>query len=238
VTAYVLVHSPVVGPATWEPVARELRNRGHPAVVPALSPPVGLRPPYLPTHATEVVAAVRGSAHGGEAAVILAGHSGAGPRLPAIGRQLRRAGFPVAAYMFVDAGLPSDGATPRSTAPAEFVDLLDSLATGGRMLPRWSEWWGDGALARIVPDAAVRATLEAELRPVPVDLFDEPVPVPARWPDAPCGYVSFTYEHEAVEAEARGWPVVRHAGDHLALVTQPAVTAHALEEVRGRLGVT
>jgi hypothetical protein len=34
--ATVLVHNPLVGPATLEPVAEVLRRRGRPAVVPSL----------------------------------------------------------------------------------------------------------------------------------------------------------------------------------------------------------
>ena len=33
---FALVHSPLVGPTTWSPVARELKRRGREAVVPSL----------------------------------------------------------------------------------------------------------------------------------------------------------------------------------------------------------
>jgi hypothetical protein len=220
VPTYVLVHSPLVGPATWQPVAAELRHLGFPVEVPALTPPIRLRPPYLPTAIVEVVAAVRGSGHAGDDAVVLAGHSGAGPRLPAIGAALARAGFPVVATVFVDAGLPLDGQTPREAAPPAFTDLLAALTDDHGRLPRWSDWWD--------PAPELPAAVVAELEPVPAALFDEPLPVPPAWAAARAAYLAFTYDTEADDAESRGWPVERMAGDHLALVTDPAAVAAAI----------
>ena len=45
---FVLVHSPLVGPATWEPVARELAARGHCALVPSLLHVSDGEPPVWP----------------------------------------------------------------------------------------------------------------------------------------------------------------------------------------------
>jgi len=229
--SYVLVHSPLVGPATWDPVAAELRRHGHPVVVPGLTPAAYLRPPYLRAATMEAVGAVRGSGHAGEDAVVLAGHSGAGPRLPTIALALTNAGFPVVATIFVDAGLPLDGRTPREAAPPAFTDLLRDLAGADGRLPPWSQWWGPDALAELIPDDGVRARIEAELTTVPAALFDEPVPTPPGWRGEACAYVCFTYEDEAAAAEQRGWPTRRLGGHHLHLVTHPAEVATALVDL-------
>jgi hypothetical protein len=240
VAVWVLVHSPLVGPATWRGAAAELRRRGRPVEVPQLTPPVRLSPPYTPTHATEVVAAVRGSGHGGDNLVVLAGHSGAGPRLPAIGAALARAGFPVGAYVFVDAGLPVAGHTPRDEAPAGFSALLDSLTDRHGLLPRWSEWFGPDAeatMSSLVPDPVERASIAAELQPVPAAWFDEPITVPDGWPGgAACGYVSFTYADEADEAMGSGWGVVDVDAGHLHMAVDPAAVVDAMLTVAGSYG--
>src|SRR5207248_4809386 len=102
--AYLLVHSPLVGPFTWSPVADALRDRGLEAIVPVLADSEASPVPYWQQHAESVARPV---AEVSEARpLVFVGHSGAGQLLPAIRQVLRR---PAAAYVFVDAGLPEDG---------------------------------------------------------------------------------------------------------------------------------
>lgn len=75
----VLVHSPLVGAATWELVAADLAARGREVGVPDLTGTVTAGPPYCSRQA-EVIAR---SASGQPA--ILVGHSGAGQLLAAAG---------------------------------------------------------------------------------------------------------------------------------------------------------
>lgn len=75
----VLVHSPLVGPATWQPVAEVLRQGGHQVVVPSLLD--AITPPHHGNFATAATEGVTGSA-------IVVGHSGAGVLLPAIAETL------------------------------------------------------------------------------------------------------------------------------------------------------
>lgn len=104
--AFVLVHSPRVGPLTWEPVAERLRQRGFNAVVPVL-PTGGIQPLYWMQHAAAVANSLRNLST--TQSIVLVGHSGAGPFLPAARTQIHR---PVAGYIFVDASLPGpDGAS-------------------------------------------------------------------------------------------------------------------------------
>src|SRR5436190_1703225 len=94
---FVLVHSPLVGPSTWWPVATELRRRGFDAIVPNLGGDDRTGQLYWQKHSHAAAAALRGEP--ADRPLILCGHSGAGVLLPPIAYG---AGRPVAAYLFVD----------------------------------------------------------------------------------------------------------------------------------------
>src|SRR4051794_36688268 len=107
----VLVHSPFLGPSAWGWVARELEQRGGPAVVPSVSVVAD-----EPDRAwRDVWAAVDTVSARGAGRVVLVGHSGAGSLLPAIAQSAPRR---VAAIAFVDAFLPPASGTTR-LVPAE-----------------------------------------------------------------------------------------------------------------------
>jgi hypothetical protein len=216
--AFVLAHSPLVGPRTWSLVADQLRQRGVEAIVPALvdGDTVG-----LPYWRQEADSAARVMAHvPRDRRFVLVGHSGAGLLLPAIRAAIGR---PAVAYIFVDAGLPHDDATRldemRTSAPEIAEQLRQHLAAGGRF-PEWS----DEDLREGIPDPRLRrATLE-ELRPRSLAFFIEPIPAFAGWPDAPCGYLqlSAAYEHPAEDARRRGWPCRRLDAGHFHMLVDPA----------------
>jgi hypothetical protein len=107
--------------------------------------------------------------------LILAAHSGAGPLLGGLRLHTPR---PVAAYLFVDAGLPRAGASRldllRDEAPAFAEGLEAQLSAGGRF-PKWT----DADLRDILPDAETRRRLLAGLRPQPLAFWTEPLPVAA-----------------------------------------------------------
>src|SRR5216684_4019175 len=102
-----LVHSPLVGRATWDLVAADLAGRGYQVGVPDLTGTVAAGPPYCSRQA----AVIAGSAAGEPA--ILIGHSGAGPLLAAAGALIGR----VRGYVFADAGLPAPGQSWMDTVP-------------------------------------------------------------------------------------------------------------------------
>jgi pimeloyl-ACP methyl ester carboxylesterase len=105
----VLVHSPFLGPSAWGWVARELEQRGRPAVVPSLRAVAD--EPYRPWRDVwDTVDAVSAQV---TARVVLVGHSAAGSLLPAIAQA---AAARVAAIAFVDAFLPRHAAL-RSWCP-------------------------------------------------------------------------------------------------------------------------
>src|SRR5690349_18168948 len=92
----VLMHSPLVGPLTWRPVAARLRALGHAALVPALADDETDPTPFWQQHAGSVARGMRALA--GDSRPWLVGHSGAGALLPAVRQLWDR---PVGGYCFV-----------------------------------------------------------------------------------------------------------------------------------------
>jgi predicted alpha/beta hydrolase family esterase len=82
-----LIHSPFLGPATWQSTARELESRGRRARVPSLLAIADSVPPYWPAGVDSII---RSAA---DEPVILVAHSNAGLYVPAVvdglGSQLR-----------------------------------------------------------------------------------------------------------------------------------------------------
>jgi hypothetical protein len=226
----VLIHSPLVGPLTWQPAAERLRARGLTVVVPSLAGAADSGPPYYPRLAARVAEAVRAARP--EGSLVLVGHSGAGPLLPAVAAAC---GGEAGAAVFVDAGLPHPGASWLETAPSALGEHLRRLAAGGR-LPPWNEWFPPEALTPLLPDPDQRARFVAELPRLPVGYLEEPAP-PGAAPARRCAYLQLSapYGPAADEAKRRGWPTLREEGDHLAPLTRPAWIAGRLTVLVDRL---
>ncbi len=217
--AFGLIHSPLVGPATWQPVAEALRQRGAAVAVPQVAALPGSPRPYWQQHAESAAAGLRRL----PARPVLVAHSGAGALLPAIRRSLDQ---PAAAYLFVDAGLPAAGSRLANFGDAAMAaGLRQHLGAGGR----WPEWT-DEQLRVVVPDDTRRARLLAGLQPQPLAFWDEPLPAPAGWPDAPCGYLRFSpvYAADAERARSLGWPVRAIDAGHFHMLVDPAAVAETL----------
>lgn len=237
--ALVLLHSPLTAGTAWGRLGGHLRSHGLTAVVADIT--TDTSPPY----ASRYVAAAAGQVASGPLQplepVVLVGHSGAGPLLPQVGFALRAARRPVAGYVFLDAGLPRPGGAvsrldlmrAESAAAAALAEALQADLAAGARFPAWSEQ----DLAAQVMDPGDRALLAASLRPRGLDFFDEPLPAPQDWPDAPCGVLQTSdgYAFAARLARGRGWPVVRTHSGHFAALADPAGTAHALAELIGLL---
>jgi pimeloyl-ACP methyl ester carboxylesterase len=224
---FVLVHSPLVGPNTWSPVARELERRGHRAVVPSLLAPAGA-PPRDWRHDVEAArAAVRTLSE----PIVLVGHSGGGLLLPVIADAVAA---PISALIFVDSGVPArTGETPR--VPPTFLDQLRTLAVDG-MLPPWSSWFGEEAMRKLVADEALRAALAREMPSLPLAYLEQRIPSPAGWDRLPCAYLllSDAYREAADEARERGWRVEEIAGaQHLHIAVAPEAVTDALIRLSG-----
>jgi hypothetical protein len=220
---FVLIHSPLVGPTTWSPVARELERRGREAVVPSL---LGVADAQAPQwrHALDAVGAATARI---PSSLVLVGHSGGGLLLPTIADALTAE---AAALVFVESFLPPLTGSLR-LAPPGFMDQLGPLATGG-VLPPWSRWFGTETMRELVPDDRLRTALEAEMPRLPLSYFDASVPLPDGWDGRPCAYLLFSgehYGHSAADARDRGWPVTELSGArHLAIATEPVAVTDAL----------
>jgi hypothetical protein len=220
--SFVLVHSPLVGPATWKPVGDELRRRGH---ITALAR-VGSNELPLSTHHADEIAAAMLAVPGDP---VLVGHSGAGVLLPEARHRAYRS---VAAYVFVDAQIPAHRRSRidlwREHEPELVAAMEDSLAAGER-----GPFWDDVALRAEVPDDELRGRLQSEVQERGSEFYAEPVDVFEGWPDAPCGYLRLTdaYEAYAAQAERDGWSVRRVDAGHFHMLVDPGGVADLLEEV-------
>lgn len=204
---FVLVHSPALGPATWRWVAEALAAEGHEVEVPDLRAALDAGPGAF------------ADAAGGDAGVVVVGHSGAGALLPLV---------PAGRRLFVDAGVPVDG--ERGAVGGGFLARLRELAAGRDRLPPWPAWWGPGVLESLVPDEERRGAVAAEAGEVPVAFYEAEVAWPTGWTAEPAGYLltSDAYREDADRATALGWPVTERTSGHLGIVTAPEAIAAAL----------
>lgn len=222
-TALALLHSPVTGPATWRWVAQRLAADGHQLAVVAV-------PGEITAHGWEAFVEHAAEQVANLGRPVLVGHSGAGLLLPQIAGRV-----PASGLIFVDSDVPPESGEAK-LMPDDILSQLRELASGG-MLPAWSEWFGPDVMAELVPDAAKRAIVAAELPQIPLAYFEDRLPVPPGWTRTPCGYVLLSegYASEAATAADRGWPVERLQGGHLELVTRPDEVAAAIESVATKL---
>ena len=207
---FVLVHSPLVGPATWKWVAEDLRQNGHEVAVPDLRCAAQAGDPGA-------VIGVAATAVAGDQVVIV-GHSGAGSFLPSI------AAGASARLVFVDAGIPP--CSGEVTASGDFIDRLRALSSSG-VLPKWSTWWGDGAMEALVTDDDRRQQIVDELPEVPLSFYESPIPLPERWCELPSAFVllSDAYRADAETARSRQWPILERIGSHLDIINTPSTIA-------------
>ena len=224
----VLVHSPFLGPASLRPLADALAAHGHPAVL------LDLRPSVVSAPVHQVLLGAFADAIGEEdlaGHVVLVGHSGAGPLLPAFADALEDT---VTGLVFVDAGLPTPGRSWRDTVPPSLYSELKAASREGQ-LPRWQRWFEPDPLVELVADEELRAEIADEAPEVPVAFLKEPRPE-VDW-SGPTGFVALSeaYAADADEAAALGWPVRRLASHHLAPATDPDPVAVAVLEVLGEL---
>jgi len=218
---YLLLHSPLVGPLTWKLVADEMRQRGLNALLPTLQDSPDSNKPFWKQHAESVLQALDDVPS--YAPVILVAHSGAGPLLPAIRQSIPN---PVRSYVFVDAGIPRDGASRlelmKSEDP-EWAEAFQQELKQGGLFPTWSMT----DLQEIIADESLRRQMVAEIHPRGLSFFTEPIPVSEGWPDAPCVYIHFSppYEIPAAQARQAGWKVYRLEAGHFHMLVDPAAAA-------------
>lgn len=217
---FVLLPSPLLGPATWRPVEAWLREHGHEATTVDYGP--GPRTP------ASVMAAVLGAAAAASRPVVLVPHSNAGLYAPELARRLG-----ASCTVYVDAALPDavDEDSETSLAPGAFLDFLRGLTAEDGRLPPWTRWWPD--IGALFPDARTRAAVEREQSRLPLAYFTTRVAVPARWSERPAAYLAFgeTYADESRFAQDSAWPTLHLDGGHLHQLWAPADVGAAIVEL-------
>ncbi|AGL15426.1 alpha/beta hydrolase [Actinoplanes sp. N902-109] len=223
---YVLVHSLLLGPATWAPVAARLTAAGAVVAVPSLVDVTDPdEPPFWPGVASRVAAAAP------ERPVVVVAHSNAGLMVPVIVDAL---GDRALGCVFVDSSLPSRVAPATPAASPERLEFLRSLPPGDR-LPQWTTWFPDDDVAQLFPDAPTQAAVTAEQPRLPISYYAQQIPVPPGWDDRPCGYLWFgpPYDRTAADARDRAWRVEHLPGRHLHQLVDPAAVAARLLAMAG-----
>ena len=231
--SFVLIHSPSVGPRTWQPVAHRLAELGRDAAVPSLLHVADHGPPFWPRVVDAVVADLGTAEHGQR--LVLVPHSNAGLFVPVIAAALPGQ---VRGCIFVDAAVPpSSGAV--SVVPPEMLALLREKVSGG-FLPRWTDWWDEEEVAPLFPDQATRQAVTEEQPRLPLSYYEASVPAPAGWDGQPCAYLLFgpPYDELAREARGRGWIVEQLSGRHLHQLVDPDGVARLLLAIAEQMEVT
>ena len=221
---FVLLHSPLVGPFTWELVQHILEKQSLRVIVPVVWDDPNSTLLYWQQHAES--AAKDLAQIPTQQKIVLVAHSGAGPLLPAIRQKLTH---PIFAYVFVDAGILRDGLSRldlMKLEDAEWAEQFHQSLLQGEVFPTWTE----NDLKEIIPDAESRQNLVDEIRPRSLPFFLEPIPVQAGWPDAPCIYIKFSesYEWDATQAKQSGWPVYAIDAGHFHMLVDPIAVADLL----------
>jgi hypothetical protein len=222
----VLVHSPFLGPASLRPLADALAAHGHSALL------LDLRPSVVAPPVHQMLVGVFADAIGDAGVagpVVLIGHSGAGPLLPAFADALEET---VVGLVYVDAGLPTPGQSWRDTVPTSLYTGLRDRSRDG-LLPRWHQWFVDNPLGTL--DPSLRLEIADEAPEVPLAFLKEARP-DVEWA-GPSGYVALSaaYHEELARARELEWPTVELVMHHLAPATDPEPVAEAVLMVLERL---
>ena len=221
---FALVPGPLVRASSWAPTAKKLRESGHNVQAPDVfdyqkPPPVWHAwTSHLIRHITPCEEP------------ILVGHSSASALVADLASKLISPRL-----IIVDGEVPPSRGSASPVRPA-LHDLIRSIAATDGSLPIWSRWFvGDTRRASLVGldllarDSTAFAEFERELPSMSLDWFDDVIEL-AGWAHVPSGFIQCSpiYDHAALEARRRGWPVITLCGTHLHPMLEPADTMHAL----------
>lgn len=201
---YLLVPSPLLGPAAWAPVAEILEAR-----------------------VVEVDAVAEAAA--GRSDVVLVVHSNAGLYAPSLAARIG-----AQATVYVDAALAGDGPDTALAPPRFLEFLTGLADDDGLLPPwtQWWEEGIDDLFPDAATRAAVEA--EQPRLPLSYFTSRVPVPAGwADRPSAYLAFGD-TYAEEIAFAHAHGWPVTGIPGRHLHQLIAPAEVAAAITELAAR----
>jgi hypothetical protein len=223
---YALIHSPLVGPLTWQLVDHEMEKRGLETTVPILTDHPDANLPFWQQHAESITQSLARVLQNPR--LILVAHSGAGPLLPVIGQSLAHS---VAAYVFVDAGIPRHNTSRIDLMRLQNWQWAEQFHQSLKQGERFPEWQVED-LREVIPDDDLRQRMVAEISPRSLPFFTEPIPVFAAWPDAPCAYLKFSasYDWDFRQAKQAGWPVREVNAGHFHMLVDPVVVMDMIVE--------
>lgn len=229
---YVLLHSPLVGPFTWQLVHAEMKKRGIEAITPTLVDHPNSIQPYWQQHAESFARKLALIPQ--DQNMVLVAHSGAGPLLPIIRNSMSH---PIHAYVFVDAGIPLDNLSRLELMrleDSEWADQFHRSLMQGEKFPTWNE----EDLREVIPDEDLRRKMVPEINPRALNFFIEPIPVFSSWPDAPCAYIKFSesYEWDFKQAKRANWLVHEVNAGHFHMLVDPLAVTDMLVGAVEQLG--
>ncbi len=230
--AYVMIHSPLVGPLTWQLVRREMQQRGLTVIVPELIDHPDSTRPFWQQHAGSIAGSLTLIPQNRD--IVWVAHSGAGPLLPILSTMMEHS---IVAYVFVDAGIPRDGLSRLDLMRLQdqaWADQFHQVLLRGERYPTWDE----DELREVIPDDTLRRKMVAEIRPRSLEFFTEPIPVFTGWPDAPCAYIKFStsYDWDFNQAKQAGWRVRQVDAGHFHMLVDPSAVTDMLVEAVQEFG--
>ena len=221
---FLLLHSPLVGPASLAPLAEVWREAGHTVSLPDAT---GVAHQPRPAWMIDAVLA----AVSGRPIDVVVAHSGAGALLPVVSSAVE-----ARAMVFLDAVLPEPGASSWTLEPEMRAQLSEHVEPDGRLAP-WLTWWDAHLVGAMLPDLDQRTAVAADCHRLPMSWYDHAVPLPDVWALAAFVALGSAYRTELARAADLGWPCRSLARSHLATVTHPTEVASAVREVLTDLGL-
>ena len=217
----ILIHSPLVGTESLVPLRDALNETSVRACVVALNNEArGADEPYIRFHVECVHRSIRDNRS--SAPFVVVGHSGAGSILPVLRSSLP----PETKMVFVDASIPIDGNSRFDALPNEAAAQFNASARDGLLGPLWT----DDDLMNEIPDPMKRERIVQQLSPMPVGVYEEPIPVPEGSLDGNHLFVLLTehYRQSFIRAQRLGWTVVERLGRHFDVVNDPHEVARII----------
>jgi hypothetical protein len=231
----VLVHSPLIGPASWGAVPATFGALGIDVVTVDVRPASNGDPPG--TFISQASVAIGAALSAGTERVLLVGQHEAGPLLPHLGAAQQAAGRAVTGYVLLNALLPKPYGARGANSMLDLIEAGDSgradalrgLLLDGVRFPNWQS----ADLAPLIDDTRYLDAVVADTYPRDLAWYAAPIPFVGEWPNAPVTYIQSGPEcaWEARQAGLRGWQVLGCGGGTFASINEPKQVVAAIDSV-------
>jgi len=231
----VLVHSPLIGRASWGVVPDLFAALGTEVITVDVRPTSNESSPAPFIGAASV--AISQALAAGTEQVLLVGQHEAGPLLPHLGAAQHAAGRSVAGYVLLNALLPKPYGARGANSMLDLIEAGDSgradalrgLLVEGVRFPNWTA----SDLAPLIPDERALDAVVAETIPRDFSWYAAPIPLVGEWPVAPVAYIHSApeCEWEARQAALRGWQVLQSGGGTFAAINEPQLVVAAIDSL-------